>query len=663
MKKYHNGNITTPNGNITSPPPPRGGGRGVRLSPWSWIPTLYFAQGLPYVAVMTISVIMYKRLGISNTDIALYTGWLYLPWVIKPLWSPFVDIIKTKRWWTLTMQWILAFALAGIAFSIPTSFFFQLTLAVFWIVGFTSATHDIAADGFYMHALTEHEQSLYVGIRSTFYRIATIAGQGLLVIIAGLIETGTGLEPALLTVEASPSYSNTLTLPTFDGVATDGEKEAHFVFTSAEIQAGVTPSVNDSADVKAQIAGLEKAVKEWNIANRFVAPDEVKGDNKVAQKAKEESAFTSWVRNHFGEKREVTTDATDNVVVVGVRLSKQPAPDETKVLNMTFKDGDQSIRLEQNSLSSRLEFTADNWDKPAYLLFRIDHKLKETTSATFAGASGNIPFAWMVVFIVLSGFFFIVSIYHNWVLPRPASDRPAKDAQAGSIMKEFFETFKTFFTKRQAAVAILFMLLYRLPEAQLVKLINPFLLDPIDKGGLGLTTGEVGVVYGTVGIIGLTLGGIIGGICAARGGLKKWLWPMAWSMSLTCLTFIYLSYAQDHSLLTVNICVFIEQFGYGFGFTAYMLYLIYFSEGEHKTAHYAICTGFMALGMMLPGMAAGWLQETIGYRHFFVWTIVCCAATIAVCAFIKIDPNFGRKQPAAPTTQDAQGNADNNNND
>lgn len=634
-----------------------------KISPWSWIPTLYFAQGLPYVAVMTISVIMYKRLGISNTDIALYTGWLYLPWVIKPLWSPFVDIIKTKRWWTLTMQWILAFALAGIAFSIPTSFFFQLTLAVFWIVGFTSATHDIAADGFYMHALTEHEQSLYVGIRSTFYRIATIAGQGLLVIIAGLIETGTGLEPALLKVEASPAYANTLTLPTFDGVNIDGQKEAHFVFTSAEIQAGVTPFVNDSADVKAQIAGLEKAVKEWNIANRFVAPDEVKGDNKVAQKAKEESAFTTWVRNHFGEKREVTTDATDNVVVVGVRLSKQPAPDETKVLNMTFKDGDQSIRLEQNSLSPRLEFTAANWDKPAYLLFRIDHKLKETTTATFAGASGNIPFAWMVVFIVLSGFFFIVSLYHNWVLPRPASDRPAKDAQAGSIMKEFFETFKTFFTKKQAGVAILFMLLYRLPEAQLVKLINPFLLDPVDKGGLGLTTGEVGIVYGTVGIIGLTLGGIIGGICAARGGLKKWLWPMAWSMSLTCLTFIYLSYAQDHSLLTVNICIFIEQFGYGFGFTAYMLYLIYFSEGEHKTAHYAICTGFMALGMMLPGMAAGWLQETIGYRHFFVWTIVCCAATIAVCAFIKIDPNFGRKQPAAPTEQDGQGNADNNNND
>ena len=616
-----------------------------KTSPWAWIPTLYFAQGLPYVAVMTISVIMYKRLGISNTDIALYTGWLYLPWVIKPFWSPFVDLIKTKRWWTVVMQYILAFALAGIAFSIPTPFFFQLTLAVFWIVGFTSATHDIAADGFYMHALTEHEQSLYVGIRSTFYRIATVAGQGLLVIIAGLIETGTGLEPAMLQGQASPSYTNTLALPDFEDTNIDTQKEAYFVYTSPIVQAGVTATADhDSADIKTRIAELEKAVKASNIANHFVPAEEAKEGDATVKAEKKESTFTAWVRETFGEKRKVAEGAVDNVAIVGVRLSKQPSADETKILNVTFKDGDQSIKLEQNSLSTRFEFTAENWDKPAYLLFRIDHKIKNETSATFEGASGNIPFAWLIVFIVLSGFFFAVSIYHNWILPKPASDRPSKDVTAQNLMKEFFDTFKSFFTKPQAGVAILFMLLYRLPEAQLVKLINPFLLDPIDKGGLGLTTGQVGFVYGTIGIIGLTIGGIIGGLVAARGGLKKWLWPMAWSMSLTCLTFIYLSYAQDHSLLTVNICIFIEQFGYGFGFTAYMLYLIYFSEGEHKTAHYAICTGFMALGMMLPGMAAGWLQETIGYRHFFVWTIICCAATIGVCAFIKIDPSFGRKK-------------------
>ena len=417
-------------------------------SPWAWIPTLYFAEGLPYVAVMTIAVIMYKKLGISNTDIALYTGWLYLPWVIKPFWSPFVDLVKTKRWWTVTMQLIIAVGFACIAFALPTSLFFRLTLAAFWLVAFTSATHDIAADGFYMHGLSDHEQSLFVGIRSTFYRIATVAGQGLLVILAGHLEDSTG----------------------------------------------------------------------------------------------------------------------------------------------------------------------------------------------------DIPFSWVVVFGVLSVFFLLVGIYHAWVLPKPVSDHPVENVTAKNIVREFFMTFKTFFQKEHALTAILFMLLYRLPEAQLVKLISPFMLDPTEKGGLALTTEQVGWAYGTVGIIGLTIGGILGGIAASRGGLKKWLWPMVCAITLPDLVYVYLSYALPESLLAVNICVFIEQFGYGFGFTAYMLYLIYFSEGEHKTSHYAICTGFMALGMMLPGMAAGWLQEMLGYRHFFIWTIICCLATFIVCMFIKIDPEFGKKR-------------------
>lgn len=416
-------------------------------SPWAWIPTLYFAQGLPYVAVMTISVIMYKRLGISNTDIALYTGWLYLPWVIKPFWSPFVDIISTKRRWTLTMQWLIAAAFAGIAFALPTPLWFSLTLAVFWLVGFTSATHDIAADGYYMLALTEHQQSLYVGIRSTFYRVATVVGQGVLVIIAGALETSTG----------------------------------------------------------------------------------------------------------------------------------------------------------------------------------------------------DIPLSWAIIFGILSLLFLGFALYHSWAMPK-VERKGAALRSAAEVWKEFIDVFAEFFRKKQVWVAIVFMLLYRLPEAQLVKLINPFLLDPTDAGGLGLSTAQVGIVYGTVGIIGLTVGGIIGGIVAARRGLKFWLRPMAWSMSLTCLTFVYLSFVPSPSLPVINICVFIEQFGYGFGFTAYMLYLIYFSEGRHRTAHYSICTGFMALGMMLPGMAAGWIQETIGYQNFFLWTMVCCLATIGVTYLIRIDPSFGRKK-------------------
>ncbi len=421
--------------------------QNVSRNPWTWIPTLYFAQGLPYVAVMTISVIMYKRLGISNTDIALYTGWLYLPWVIKPFWSPFVDIISTKRRWTLTMQWLIAAAFAGIAFALPTPLWFSLTLAVFWMVGFTSATHDIAADGYYMLALSEHQQSLYVGIRSTFYRVATVVGQGLLVIIAGALET----------------------------------------------------------------------------------------------------------------------------------------------------------------------------------------------------ATGDIPLSWAIVFAILSLLFLGFALYHSWAMPKVES-KAGKLRSASDVWREFVDVFAEFFRKKQVGVAIIFMLLYRLPEAQLVKLINPFLLDPAEAGGLGLSTAQVGVVYGTVGIIGLTLGGIVGGIMAARRGLSFWLRPMAWSMSLTCLTFVYLSFATDAPLAIVNICVFIEQFGYGFGFTAYMLYLIYFSEGRHRTAHYSICTGFMALGMMLPGMAAGWIQEAVGYQNFFIWTMICCLATIGVTYLIRIDPSFGVKK-------------------
>lgn len=422
-----------------------------KRSPWAWIPTLYFAEGIPYVAVMTISVIMYKRLGISNTDIALYTGWLYLPWVIKPLWSPFVDIISTKRRWVIAMQLAIGTAFALIALALPGDMAFRLTLAVFWLVAFSSATHDIAADGYYMLALNEHEQSFYVGIRSTFYRIASVAAQGLLVVVAGFIETTTG----------------------------------------------------------------------------------------------------------------------------------------------------------------------------------------------------NIPLAWAIVFGILSLLFVAFALYHAWALPNvenKCADRSARTKNTSSFGKEFGQVFTSFFRKKNVISALLFMLLYRLPEAQLVKLINPFLLDPVGVGGLGLSTADVGLVYGTVGIIGLTLGGIVGGIAAAAKGLRYWLRPMAWSMSLTCLTFVYLSYASDPSLLTINICVFIEQFGYGFGFTAYMLYLIYYSEGEFSTAHYSLCTGFMALGMMLPGMAAGWIQEQLGYRHFFIWTMVCCIATIAVTYLLKINPQFGIKR-------------------
>ncbi len=417
-------------------------------SPWTWIPTLYFAQGIPYVVAMTVSVIMYKRLGISNTDIALYTSWLYLPWVIKPFWSPFVDLLKTKRWWIVTMQLLIGAGLAGVAFLIPVPFFFKATLAVFWLIAFSSATHDIAADGFYMLALDSGQQSFFVGIRSTFYRIAMISGQGLLIILAGVME----------------------------------------------------------------------------------------------------------------------------------RLT------------------------------------------------------------------GNIKLSWTITFFVLTGVFVLLMIYHRFILPKPDNDKSGADTNAKQIFREFAVTFISFFKKKHVWIALTFMLVFRLGESMLVKIASPFLLDGRETGGLGLSTEQVGVVYGTVGVIALTLGGILGGIAASRKGLKFWIFPMGLSITLPNIVYVLLSAYQPHNLWIINTCVAVEQFGYGFGFAAYLLYMIYFADGEHKTAHYAFCTGFMALGMMLPGMAAGWLQEMVGYQNFFLIIVACTIPTLAVIPFMKIDKNFGIKK-------------------
>ena len=422
----------------------------IRKNPWRWIPTLYFGQGIPYVVVMTLSVIMYKNLGLSNTDIALYTSWLYLPWVIKPLWSPVVDMFRTKRFWIVTLQFIIGAALALVALTIPTAHFFQVTLAVFWLMAFSSATHDIAADGFYMLALPQHEQAAFVGVRSTFYRIAMIAGQGGLVFLAG--------------------------------------------------------------------------------------------------------------------------------------------------------------------------------------------KISEQT--------GNVSLAWAIIFFILSGMFFLLFIYHRFALPVPASDQPLLRDAESDVVAGFVSTFTAFFKRPDIFIILAFLLLFRFGEAQALKLAAPFLLDPAIKGGLGLTTSQVGLVYGTIGVIALTLGGLLGGYAISRHGLKRWIWPMLLSVHLPNLAFVFLAYALPGNIFVIATAIAIEQFGYGFGFAAYLLFMIMVADGAHKTAHYAICTGFMALGMMLPGMASGWIQEQLGYQHFFVWVCIATLPSLLVTAFVKIDPAFGKKAEA-----------------
>ena len=400
-------------------------------SPWSWIPTLYFAQGLPYVVVMALAVIMFKRLGINNTNIALYTSWLYLPWVIKPLWSPLVDIVKTKRWWVISMQLVIGGGLAGIALTLPGPHAFRYSLAFMWLLAFSSATHDIAADGFYMLGLDTKKQAFFVGIRNTAYRLAMLTGQGLIIMLAGWLEK---------------TYSSTL-------------------------------------------------------------PEEI-----------------------------------------------------------------------------------------------------------------AVPRAWSVTFYLLAVIFVLLFLYHQFILPKPENDVPVKN---GNPLNAFFQTFITFFQKKGIIAALAFILLFRFAESQLVKIASPFLLDNPEIGGLGLSTMQVGTIYGVVGLIALTIGGILGGILMAKNGLKHWIWWMTAAMNLPNLVYVYLAFTHPSNIWLISSAVAIEQFGYGFGFTSLTYFMMLFSNGKHQTAHYAICTGFMALGLMLPGMISGWIEESIGYRAFFVWIMLC----------------------------------------
>ncbi|MEA1785057.1 MFS transporter [Arenibacter sp. GZD96] len=410
---------------------------------WAWVPVLYFTQGLPYVLVVTVSVIMYKKLGVSNVDIGLYTSWLYLPWVLKPLWSPFVDLKSTKRNWFLAMQLLIAFALLGVGLTLPTNMFFITTLACFWMAAFASATNDIASDGYYMLGLTEKKQSFFVGMRSTFYRLAMVTGEGLIVIAAGFLE------------------------------------------------------------------------------------------------------------NYYG--------------------------DNTKAWSMTM-----------------------------------------------------IAAAILMLLLTLTNFF---------VTPKYESS----EAIVTERPKGFLEVFVSFFKKPNIGIALAFILTYRLGESQLVKMAAPFLLDKPEVGGLGYSTELLGTIFGTAGVIMLSIGGILGGILISRDGLKKWMLPMVLSLNIPNALYALLALTKTTNILAVSATVVFEKFGYGFGFAAFLMYLIYVADGKSKTSHYAIATGFMALGMMLPGMISGYIQQWLGYGGFFIWVVIAALPSLFLLKFISYPADFGKK--------------------
>jgi PAT family beta-lactamase induction signal transducer AmpG len=414
--------------------------------PWYWIPVLNFASGLPYAIVISVSVIMYKNLGINNEDIGIYTSLLYLPWVIKPLWSPFIDLYSTKRKWFLSMQLLISVAFLIVGLTIPLSNFFVISLAVFWVAAFASASNDVASDGFYLLALEKDQQSFFLGIRSTFYRLSMLTGNGLIVVIAGYLE------------------------------------------------------------------------------------------------------------QEYGDKQK----------------------------------------------------------------------------------------AWSYTMVVVGLIMIIITVYNYFSTPKIEVNTAATKTESTSN-KSFGVVFATFFQKKQIGLVLAFILLFRLGESQLLKMLTPFLIDPITAGGMGLTTQDVGVIYGTFGVLSLTIGGILGGIVISRDGLGKWMLPMILAMHVPIIGFILLSHFHPSSVFYIYATVIAEQFGYGFGFAAFMMYLIYVADGESKTSHYSIATGFMALGMMLPGMLSGYIQEYLGYGNFFIWVFLATIPGLILSRFLLFPKDFGKK--------------------
>ncbi|MBA4150602.1 MAG: MFS transporter [Verrucomicrobia bacterium] len=620
-----------------------------KRNPWLWIPSLYFAQGLPYVAVNIISIILYKKLGLSNTEIALYTSWLNLPWVIKPFWSPIVEIFKTKRYWIVIMQFIVGLGLAGVALTIPADNFVKYTLAFFWLLAFSSATHDIAADGFYMLGLSKHQQAMFVGVRSTFFRFAMITGQGLLIMLAGAIESKTGLPPVSIKVAAAPQGDSVQAFSPETVSAPETKGDLRIVAFPEMLT--LDPVLRDKAEVD-RLIGEAKA---WNQQHGFYRTesksDEVEDPSWWQRKISAPLA-AGWSNNISGPlaaqlrrsfPKEVPEEDADgkaaNFGIVYLKLNGDLPENENVVVNFGLSSGDKSIRLLEGD---RFTFNKGNATVPFAAVVQLDPKLTHATLGTFTARSGNIPLAWSSIFFLLAGLFIVFCVYHRFVLPRPTAD-VVHTGTASNAVSAFFITFGSFFKKPGIIQALAFILFYRFAEAQLVRLAAPFLMDAREFGGLSLTTGQVGFVYGTVGVVALLCGGISGGLLAARHGLRFWLPAMVCAINVPNLVYVFMAIVQPDSFIVINTCVAIEQFGYGFGFAAYLLYMIYFADGPNKTAHYAICTGFMALGMMIPGMFSGWLQEILGYKNFFAWVIIATIPSFLVAFMIKVDPEFGKK--------------------
>jgi len=530
--------------------------------------------------------------------------------IIFDLDNTLVDFMRTKRLWILSTQLVIGAALAGVALTIPIPDFFQFTLAFFWLLAFSSATHDIAADGFYMLALKESQQSYFIGVRSTFYRVSMFAGQVLLVILAGQLEGVFSVCSAEFKIVANPNkfFQETIKVDSIGQKSLPGIMRIIPNTTYLEI--------STKPKTKTEVNFYKDYAHRFNIMNGFINDLNVVPDTTSLD------------------------DLDGNVGIISFYLSKKPSQGSEYNVNLTFLEGNEGIKVIEGKT---FKFTSENWNKPAFAVFQLDPSIAKKSVTVFKIQSDRVSLAWMIIMIFVGGIFLLLFFFHRRMLPEPDNDRPAQLIHHNSFIKEYFRTFFRFFEKKKIILSILFLLFFRFGEAQLTKMSPLFMLDGRETGGLGLSLSEIGFIN-SWGVFTLIVGGLLGGLLIAKKGLKYWIWPMLLAINLPHLLYVYMAYAQPTNIWIISACVAGEQLGYGFVFTAYIMYMIYISEGEYKTSHYAIATGFMALSMMIPGLFSGMIQEVLGYKMFFIWIMLTIIPSIIIVKFIPLEYSFGKKK-------------------
>jgi MFS transporter, PAT family, beta-lactamase induction signal transducer AmpG len=561
-------------------------------SPWLWVPSLFFTESMVFVIVTAVSVLMYKRLGLSNSDIAFYTSWIYLPWLIKPLWSPLVDLFKNKSHWIWITQSVTGAAIAGVAFTIPIPDSYQFTIAFLWIIAFSAATNNIASDGYYLQELTEKQQSFFMGVRNLFYRFPLFFGQALALLLATFLESSLSIGPGEIRVSSVP-YISSAEVVKIDSLEPKELSGALRIITEpSNISIGAVPTTAE------EVSSFSGSAHNFNIMNGFTR-------DRLA-------VFDSTA----------TDKMTGNIGIVKLRLSKKP----NKEINahLDFVEGNDGIKIIEGKT---IRFNPNNWNKWAFAVIQLDQGITGSSGARFLVRTGSLPVAWSFAFGIAALLFMLFAFYHKAILSKTV---PAVPGINGVTLKGYTRVFFRYFEKPHILTGILFLLFFRLGEAQLSRIALPFLLGSRESGGLGLSVSDAGLFYSTAGICASILGSLLGGLAIGFKGLKFWIWPMLLAVNIPHLIYVYLAYAQPTDLWIIFLSVAGEQFLYGFGFSAFMVYLFYLSGSEYKSSHYAISAGFMTIGLILPGAVSGQIQELLGYRYFFVYLLFTMIPSILI---------------------------------